>query len=123
MSKRTLKLTYYWSDAEGDWEEEIEVPAHWVICGICRGEGHHARHIDGNGLTQADMDELGDEFMEDYMAGRFDQVCSECGGTGKVLEPDVDRCTTEQLRAVDQDAERRYAEYQETHMRAYTGEW
>ena len=68
----------------GDDEDSfVKVPAHWVICSTCRGNGQHSL---GMGcFTQDDMDEQGPDFREDYMSGRYDQSCEPCSGTGKVL--------------------------------------
>lgn len=74
-----------------DWhfdEVEHELPAVWEICSRCRGNGTIVNpNIDGNGITSSEMEELGDEFMEDYMGGVYDVTCDNgCGGSGKVLE-------------------------------------
>lgn len=57
----------------------------WEICGTCEGDGSHAQHL--GAYTQSDRAEMGgewDEFADDVRAGRYDQRCGECAGTGKV---------------------------------------
>lgn len=66
-----------------------QVPGKWDICGCCGGNGAHCHNIDGNGLPN-DMAE-DPEFMEDYMNGVYDKTCEECGGTGKVVIPNLAR--------------------------------
>lgn len=56
---------------------------HWEICEECGGEGKHPnRNIDGNGITQSELDEMDFddrvEFMDNYMSGRYDVTCQRC---------------------------------------------
>ena len=79
-------LTVMYEDDEG-WECKVEVPATAETCGNCQGRGRHAHAIDGNGLTADDLADWSDEEIDDYRTGRYDVSCSECRGTGRVLEP------------------------------------
>jgi hypothetical protein len=36
--------------------------------------------IDAHGIGAEEMDELGDDFREDYLSGVYDVRCAECGG-------------------------------------------
>jgi hypothetical protein len=77
---------------ENDEGEIIQVPGKWEICGRCDGYGTHVNpNVDGNGITQDEMEELGPEFKEDYMSGVYDVQCEECHGTGKTFEIDLTR--------------------------------
>jgi len=77
----------------------LNLPMHWAICSDCHGEGGRALH----GLV-LNEDQTGDsEFMEDYMAGKYDSSCSDCDGTGKVHVVNEERCTTEQLKEYHAD--------------------
>ena len=92
--------------------DEQWVPARYEVCGRCRGEGKHTNPaIDGNGITQSEMDELGDDFREDYVNGVYDIICEECKGEKVVLVPDRERCTDQQWAAWERQLQEE-AEYQ-----------
>lgn len=66
-----------------NFEEYIgeKLPTKRIVCPTCRGEGRHVNpSIDENGITGAEMAELGPEFQEDYMSGVYDVLCYECKG-------------------------------------------
>ena len=68
---------------------EVLIKASFAICMRCDGEGTHVNPaIDSNGITSDEMEELGDDFREAYMSGGYDISCSNCSGSGKVLEGD-----------------------------------
>lgn len=50
----------------------------YEVCPHCRGEGKSSSYL--GSFTQDEMDEMGDEFLEEYMAGRYDRPCPECDG-------------------------------------------
>jgi hypothetical protein len=74
----------------------VELPAHWVICGVCDGDGKTSAGL--GSFTQEDFEEDPD-FAEEYMAGGYDVQCPCCRGRGSVKEIDRDRCTTEEQKA------------------------
>jgi predicted methyltransferase len=88
---------------------EHKLPSGWAICCTCRGNGRHS--IGMGSFTSSELAEQGQDWVEDYMAGRFDSSCEDCEGTGKVLEVDRDRCRPDLLEAWDQEAEEE-AEFQ-----------
>mgnify|MGYP000612764000 CR=1 FL=1 len=51
-----------------------------IRCPMCRGKGIQSLH--GAAITGAEMEELGEDFQEDYVAGVYDHSCDHCGGTG-----------------------------------------
>lgn len=67
-------------------DEEIHMPTRWRICGQCEGRGTSSAYL--GAFTRDDFEEEGPEFVEDYMAGRYDRACETCEGSGKVLEVD-----------------------------------
>lgn len=77
---------------EGE-EVTLQLPAEYVVCGRCRGEGSHCNPaIDGNGITESDREDWADDdFMEGYLGGRYDVTCEECGGDRVVLVVDETR--------------------------------
>lgn len=55
--------------------------AHYAVCPTCEGRGTHVNPaVDGNGLTQDDIQELGPDFLDDYLGGVYDVRCRECLG-------------------------------------------
>lgn len=67
--------------------EAAQAPKPYEVCPRCEGEGQHTNPaIDGNGLTSSDIDELGPDFMEDYLSGVYDVRCEECNGE-RVIRP------------------------------------
>jgi hypothetical protein len=83
------EVTYY--DDDG-YEITCTPPGRWEVCDRCRGSGAHCNPaIDGNGLTSADIEDLGGhEFLEEYHRGTYDVICEECGGERVVWEIDWD---------------------------------
>ena len=68
MPTTTIKFQFYGSDAEGDYCDDLEIPATYAVCDRCEGKGSHVNPaIDGNGLSAEDFDEQGPDFREDYM--------------------------------------------------------
>lgn len=79
-----------------------DIPAKWAICSRCRGEGHHGNPA-FDGLSLQDETFEDPEFREDYFKGVYDVRCETCGGSGKVLEPDRESCSIEEIRAWEQE--------------------
>lgn len=97
-----------------DEENEIRIKTKYEVCPRCWGEGRHTNpSIDGNGITQSEMDELGEDFAEDYFSGAYDVLCEECKGNRVVSVPDKENNTKETLAAYD-DYE--YEKYQDREM-------
>ncbi len=93
------KIQFTLVNADGD-EIEFSLAAKFEVCRRCNGEGTHTNpSIDGNGITASEMEELGEDFREDYMAGVYDVQCSECKGTRVTAVPDPSRWTFAQKRA------------------------
>lgn len=68
-------------DDGGDYSEEITLPAKFEVCDGCQGKGTHVhRAIDGNGITASEWGEWDQDDREDYMGGRYDVTCEDCGG-------------------------------------------
>lgn len=91
-----------------DEDRTIQLPAEWVICSTCSGSGGHSLRF--GAITQRDREEDWDEdSFADYMAGRYDEKCEPCEGTGKVLIVNREACrSAEQIAALaklDSDAE------------------
>ena len=78
-------------------DEEMRLPARWELCGKCRGGG--TQDCFTGGMTSSELDEAGDEFIDDYLAGHYSVPCSECGGRTTVAVVDEGQCNPAQLAA------------------------
>lgn len=59
----------------------------WAICSQCKGHGTSTAYL--GAYTQADREEMGEEwyeFVDNVRAGYYDRACPECAGSGKVQE-------------------------------------
>lgn len=53
----------------------------FTVCPRCEGRGSHVNPaIDGQGITAEEMDDLGEDFRDDYVSGVYDVACEECHG-------------------------------------------
>lgn len=84
--------TLYCDDGSG-----TELPFKWSICSGCDGHGKSSAYL--GAYTRSEMDEAGPEFLEDYMAGRYDRACDRCEGSGKVRIVDWSKLTKTQRKA------------------------
>lgn len=65
----------------------------FAVCPTCRGKGTHVNpSIDAHGITSEEMDDLGDDFREDYISGHYDVLCAECNGLRVVAKCYQDDC-------------------------------
>lgn len=87
-------------------DDIIELPTKWAICHACEGEGKSSAYL--GEFTEERMDEMDDEFIEDYIEGRFDRPCDCCGGSGKIKEVDLAMMSPDDIKLYqEQEAERR----------------
>jgi hypothetical protein len=86
--------------ADDDDNEIMRIPMRNEVCWRCEGDGGHDAW--SGGMTAEEMYEQGDEFIEDYRAGRYDVTCTECNGRCVLPVADLDRCTPEQREAYEQ---------------------
>jgi hypothetical protein len=108
-------------DDEGD-EREVFVPAQWEICCDCRGTGGSSAYL--GAFTSDEWYDQDEGFQHDYMQGRYDRPCDGCGGSGKVLSVDLERCVSEEQKGAldymqmeaDIDAEERAILRQEARL-------
>lgn len=83
-------FTFTYEDDEGN-EIVAYLPAEYIVCPECRGEGSHCnRNIDGNGITASDWDQWDLEERESYFSGHYDVPCTECDGKRVILVCDMD---------------------------------
>lgn len=91
----------------------VKVPIKFAICQTCAGRGKHVNpSIDCGGITEDDFDREPD-FREEYMSGRYDQVCNECGGKRVVPELDRERTDPKIVAAIDQQIKDAYDDMRE----------
>ena len=104
------------ADPKSDAEPEfINPPMKREVCHSCNGSGVTVAHVEseGDGITASEMDELGPDFLEDYMSGVYDRPCPTCDGRNVVDAWDWDRmdprtlkvCTDREQAVFDSDAE------------------
>jgi hypothetical protein len=86
MGTPTFTIKHYETD------EDIVLPCRFEVCDRCRGTGVHDHPAFANGLSKEDFDEDPD-FREEYMAGRYDVPCSECGGKRVMPVPNEEQFT------------------------------
>lgn len=93
--RNIITLTVYGNRGE----HAFVFPAKWIICPECDGHAtDRGRSVecDGGGFTASEWAEQDEDFRDDYIAGRYDQPCRPCEGTGKVHT--VDRKETRRYR-------------------------
>jgi hypothetical protein len=91
MTDTNMRSFHEW--LHDDYPELPDLITRWMICSQCRGDGTSTAYL--GAYTQADRDEMGDEwyeFADDIRAGHYDRACDHCDGTGKVR--DVDESAT-----------------------------
>lgn len=109
MSKPQYQFTLV---SDGGDEIEWSLPARFEVCPRCEGAGSHVNEsIDGNGITQSEMEELGEDFREDYLAGHYDVQCTVCKGQRVVAEVDEEHLSPKQRKAWEQHLKAK-ADYQ-----------
>lgn len=92
----------HWVYVEG---MKTELSTCKMVCPRCKGEGKHSHHL--GTFTEDDWYEQGEEFREDYLAGRLDRVCEICKGLRVVDTVDENACDPVLYRLwVEQEAER-----------------
>lgn len=70
----------------------------WIICDKCRGEGKHDHPAFSNGITSDEWNDWNEDEREDYLEGRYDVPCDDCGGKGRQQIPIVSACSFAQKR-------------------------
>lgn len=94
-----------------DDDTQHSLPARWVICYACDGNGTHDHPAFADGISSEQFAE-DEDFAKAYRAGRFDVSCDECGGAGKVREINEDA-----LNAVQRGIFDRYCEQMSDYAR------
>ncbi len=101
--------------------DETELPFKWEICPDCEGHGTSSAYL--GAFTREDIDDAGEEFMDDYMSGRLDRACDHCSG-GKIKVVDRSRVSAEDLAAFDeQERDRQECEAIHRQERLFEGGW
>ena len=76
-----------YNDSYDSFEEEYEckLPKKNIVCPDCDGTGSQMNpSIDHNGITQSEMSELGDDFLDNYLSGYYHITCLGCDGNNVV---------------------------------------
>jgi len=113
----TIEIMYYGED-----NDTIEVPAKYAVCGQCNGHGVHVNPaIDGHGISEEEMHNLGPDFQEEYIRGDYDVRCYRCDGKRVILVPDTDRMTPSQIKALAEHREEEYSAWLESEAERRAG--
>lgn len=91
-------LTVY--DVDGN-ESAFSLPTHFELCPCCEGRGTSSAYL--GAFTRSDMDEMGPDFMEDYMAGAYDRTCERCNGLRVIEVVTENKLTAAQRKAYRQE--------------------
>lgn len=55
--------------------------AKFIVCPHCQGEGVVTNpEVVGNGYTQSDLEEMGEEFLDNLRDGVYNVTCPACNG-------------------------------------------
>lgn len=101
---------------------ELTVPAKFIVCENCEGEGTVS--VMG-AMTTSEMAEIlhdDPDFYGDYMAGHYDEKCPDCQGKRVQLVGDEDKMTPEQLAIfLSYEESQAIARAEEANERRYFG--
>lgn len=97
------------------------LPFKWCICPRCEGNGTSSAYL---GAITRDTFDDDPEFAEDYMAGRYDRPCDECGGSGKVKQVDTKKTPKADLDAwQEQERDRQETDHIQRQEMLMEGGW
>jgi hypothetical protein len=112
----TSKDAHYDSDENVVISEGDTVPIRFEVCNVCDGRGEYVNpSIDSHGITRDEMDDLGEEFFDDYRSGVYNIPCGLCKGDRVVPVPSVP--AHKSAIAGDEDARYVYAQEREMEVR------
>ena len=92
------QITIYTDD-----DLEVALPTKFEVCPQCEGRGMSSAYL--GAYTWDEMNEAGEEFIEEYFAGHYDRTCDKCGGERVVPVLDRAKCAPEQIKAYDKQQE------------------
>jgi len=106
----TSKDSHYDGDDNVVISEDDTVPIRFEVCNVCDGRGEYVNpSSDSHGITRDEMDDLGEEFFEDYHSGVYNIPCGLCGGDRVVPVP----TDASHARALNGDARYDYSDREE----------
>jgi hypothetical protein len=120
LDEERMTITFMLDQDEGE-PLDCVMPFRFGVCGTCGGKGKHVNpSIDSEGITGSEMEELGPEFLEDYMGGVYDVPCAECAGQRVVPVIDEARADKKCLDAFHewQEEQWRYARESDAERRS-----
>lgn len=106
-------------DGDSIEEQEIHLPVKFEICSTCRGKGSSSSYL--GAFTREDMDEMGEEFFEDYRRGNYDRACDECKGLRVVEVVDRENCDPALLEEYDKQCQEEYLDAHISRMERMLG--
>lgn len=100
-------------------EEMLKANGKYEVCHTCHGKGKSSAYL--GAFTYDDMEEMGEDFRQDYMRGEYDRACDTCKGDRVELVIDRDNNSPEVLDAYDkyQEEESAYRQLVNMEMRGH----
>ena len=86
-------------------ETSAIVKVKMVLCNNCEGKGSHIKTSLRSIAISSDDEDYDPDFMDDMMAGHFDQSCQRCNGFGRVYDIDWEYCPEEVKDSIQAIAE------------------
>jgi len=112
------KDSHYDSDENIVIRESTKVPIRFEVCNICEGRGEYVNPaIDSHGITGEEMDELGEDFFDDYRSGIYNIPCGLCKSDRVVPVP----TDASHARALNESGDRDYQYQMEREMEMRMG--
>ena len=78
----------------------MKLPTHKEVCSRCMGGG--SVDLWEGGMTSSEMDEMGEDFLDDYLSGHYSKICPECDGQSVVDVVSEEYLSEETLRDWDE---------------------
>jgi hypothetical protein len=101
---------------------ERELPVRYEICDQCQGSGTSSAYL--GAFTRDELWDQGEEWVEDYVKGRFDRACETCGGRRVIEVVDRKKLSKADRKAWNEQCEEERSDRETSRMeRLMEGGW